>query len=86
MKERFEPQIDPWELMIEHNQRIQKLEAQVRQMAKNSEELARAINNCFELQAVNRQTIDQILENQRQSAGLMADILLKSSPSAQGNH
>lgn len=77
----LEPQIDPWELMVEHNQRIQRLEELIKQQAKNTEELARAINNCFEIQEVNRKTIDRVLKNQQLSAEMMAEIMINS----QGN-
>jgi hypothetical protein len=75
---KIEPQIDPWELMVEHNQRIQKLELLLQQQARNSEELAKAINNCFELQQVNQRTIDRLLTNQQLNAEIMAQVLLNT--------
>jgi hypothetical protein len=75
---KIEPQIDPWELMVEHNQRIQKLELLLQQQARNSEELAKAINSCFELQQVNQRTIDRLLTNQQLNAEIMAQVLLNT--------
>jgi GTP1/Obg family GTP-binding protein len=84
MKESFEPQIDPWELMIEHNQRIQRLEQQCQQQAATISEIVKAINNLNQLQEVHRRTVDKILDNQQQSALLMAQILTQSTSTATG--
>jgi TolA-binding protein len=86
MKEQFEPSVDPWELMIEHNQRIQRLEAQIKQLNSNINEMAKAINAFNEIQEINKRTIDRLLDNQQQSALLMAQILTQSTPTATGQH
>jgi uncharacterized coiled-coil protein SlyX len=84
MKESFEPSVDPWELMIEHNQRIQRLEQQCQQQAATITEIVKAINNLNQLQEVHRRTLDKVLDNQQQSALLIAEILRKSSTSITG--
>jgi TolA-binding protein len=86
MKEQFEPSVDPWELMIEHNQRIQRLEAQIKQLNSNINEMAKAVNAFNEIQEINKRTIDRLLDNQQQSALLMAQILTQSTPTATGQH
>lgn len=86
MKHEFEPQVDPWDLMVEHNQRIQRLESAVNQLNSNLSEVVKAINSFNEIQEVNRRTIDKLLENQQQSALLMAQILSGSPSTATGQH
>lgn len=76
---KFEPQIDPWELMVEHNQRIQALERQLQQQAKNIEEMAKAINNCFQLQEINQRTINKLLENEQQIMKILQTVLTDKS-------
>jgi hypothetical protein len=80
----IQPDIDPWDLMIEHNQRIQRLEAQIKQLNINMQEMVKAINTGRELQEINQRTIDKLLDNQQQSALLMAQILTQSTPTATG--
>lgn len=82
----IQPEIDPWELMIEHNQRIQRLEAQIKNINANIAEIVKAINIQRELQEVNQRTIDKTLENQQQTAALIAQILSSSVPLASGQH
>lgn len=82
----IQPEIDPWELMIEHNQRIQRLEQAVNQLNSNLSEVVKAVNAFNDVQAVNRRTIDRMLENQQQTASLIAQILSSSTPLATGQH
>jgi hypothetical protein len=86
MKHEFEPNVDPWDLMVEHNQRIQRLEQAIKQLNHNMQEIALAINGFNDIQQVNRNTIDKLLDNQQQSALLMAQILTNSTPTATGQH
>ena len=86
MKHEFEPSVDPWELMVEHNQRIQRLEQAVKQLNINVSEIVKAVNNFNEIQEINKRTIDRLLDNQQQSALLMAQILTQSTPTATGQH
>lgn len=86
MKEQFEPSIDPWELMVEHNQRIQRLEKLIQDIVKNQEEMAKSVNGLWHCYDIQKRTLDKLLENQASQAALTADILLRSTPSASGNH
>lgn len=85
MKE-FEPSVDPWDLLIEHNQRIQSLESQVKLLQTNEREIIKAITHQQELYDIQKRTLDRLLENQQTSTALLADILNRSTPSASGNH
>ena len=86
MKHEFEPSVDPWELMVEHNQRIQRLEQAVKQLNINVSEIVKAVNNFNDIQEVNRRTIERMLENQQQAMSLIAQIMQSSSSSAMGQH
>jgi len=93
MKHEFEPSIDPWELMVEHNQRIQRLEQQLQQLQLNVlnhkekiEQLISAVNTNTQLQQVNQDTLTKVLDNHRNLSSLVADMAVKSTPSAQGQH
>ena len=66
----IQPEIDPWELMVEHNQRIQRIEKQIQELQlvvqnhKNKiEQLISAVNTNTELQQINQDTMNKILEN-----------------------
>ena len=85
MKE-FEPSVDPWDLLIEHNQRIQSLESQIKLLQANEREIIKAITHQQELYDIQKRTLDRLLENQQTSTALLADILNRSTPSASGNH
>jgi len=76
---KIEPEIDPWDLMVEHNQRIQRLERQLQAQAKNIEEMAKAINNGFHLQEINQRTINKLLENEQHVMALIQSILVNKS-------
>lgn len=55
MKQMFEPSVDPWDLMVEHNQRIQRLEQQHQQLAQLGERLSEAnLMNVKSIEALSR--------------------------------
>lgn len=86
MNDNIKPSVDPWELLVDHNQRIQLLEQQVMLLHKSQKELAQALLQQQELYDLNKRTIDRVLDNQQKSAGLIADILNRSTPFSTGNH
>jgi thiamine biosynthesis lipoprotein ApbE len=93
MKEQFEPSVDPWELMIEHNQRIQRLEKQIQEVQNaiqnhkgKIEQLIQAVNTNSELQRLNQDTMNKLLDNHTALSGLVADMAIKSSASGMGQH
>lgn len=86
MNDEFKPSVDPWELLIEHNQRIQQLENQVKLLLGNQAEILRAIAHLHELYDVNKRTVDKILDAQQSATGLIADILNRSTASSTGQH
>lgn len=86
MNDEFKPSVDPWELLIEHNQRIQQLENQVKLLLGNQGEILRAIAHLHELYDVNKRTVDKILDNQQSATALLADILNRSTASSTGQH
>ena len=93
MKHEFEPNVDPWELMIEHNQRIQRIEKQVQDLQISIqnhkgkiEQLIQAVNTNSELQRLNQDTMNRLLDNHTALSGLVADIATKSSASGMGQH
>jgi Na+-translocating ferredoxin:NAD+ oxidoreductase RnfC subunit len=93
MKHEFEPSVDPWELMIEHNQRIQRIEKQVQDLQISIqnhkgkiEQLIQAVNTNSELQRLNQDTMNRLLDNHTALSGLVADIATKSSASGMGQH
>ena len=86
MNDDFKPSVDPWDLLIEHNQRIQQLEQQVKLLQTNEREIIKAITHAHELNDINKRTIDRLIDNQQAATALLADILNRSTPSASGNH
>lgn len=86
MNDDFKPSVDPWDLLIEHNQRIQQLESQVKLLQGNERELIKAVTHAHELNDINKRTIDRLIDNQQAATALLADILNRSTPSASGNH
>lgn len=86
MNENFKPSVDPWELLLEHNERIQRLEKKIELIQHNQHEIVKAVTHLQELYEVNKRTVDKILENQQASTGLIADILNRSTPFSSGNH
>lgn len=86
MNENIRPTVDPWELLVDHNQRIQLLEKKIELLEHNQQEFIRAITHSQELHDINRRTIDKILDSQRSQAALTFDILNRSTPSGTGNH
>jgi predicted component of type VI protein secretion system len=93
MKHEFEPSVDPWELMIEHNQRIQRIEKQVQELQSallnhrtKIDDLIQAVNTNTKLQAVNQDTMNRLLDNHTALSGLVADMAVKSSASGMGQH
>jgi thiamine biosynthesis lipoprotein ApbE len=93
MKEQFEPSVDPWELMIEHNQRIQRLEKQIQEVQSaiqnhrgKIEQLIQAVNTNSELQRLNQDTMTKLLDNHTALSGLVADMAVKSAASGMGQH
>ena len=86
MNDDFKPSVDPWDLLIEHNQRIQQLEQQVKLSQTNEREIIKAITHAHELNEINKRTIDRLIDNQQAGTALLADILNRSTPSASGNH
>ena len=93
MKEQFEPSVDPWELMIEHNQRIQRIEKQVQDLQISIqnhkgkiEQLIQAVNTNSELQRLNQDTMTKLLDNHTALSGLVADMAVKSAASGMGQH
>jgi hypothetical protein len=86
MNDNIRPSVDPWDLLIEHNKRIEQLEQQVKLLQGNEKELIRAITHQNELYNINKRTLDKLLENQVTSTALIADIMNRSTPSASGNH
>ncbi len=85
MNDDFKPSVDPWDLLIEHNQRIQQLEQQVKLLQTNEREIIKAITHAHELNEINKRTIDRLIDNQQAGTALLADILNRSTPSASGN-
>lgn len=86
MNDDLRPSVDPWDLLIEHNQRIQRLEQQVQLLNSNQGEILKAITHLHELYDVNKRTVDKVLENQQATATLIADIMIKASASSTGEH
>lgn len=86
MNDDIRPSVDPWDLLIEHNRRIQQLEQQVKLLQGNEKELIRAVTHAHELYDINKRTLDKLIENQQAGTALLADILNRSTPSASGNH
>ncbi len=86
MNDDFKPSVDPWDLLVEHNERIQKLESQVQLLFGNQAEILKAITHLHELQDINKRTVDKILDNQQATSSLIADILIKSTPTSTGQH
>jgi thiamine biosynthesis lipoprotein ApbE len=93
MKEQFEPSVDPWELMIEHNQRIQRIERQIQELQSTIqnhrgkiEQLIQAVNTNSELQRLNQDTMTKLLDNHTALSGLVADMAVKSAASGMGQH
>ena len=93
MKEEFQPSVDPWELMIEHNQRIQRIEKHIQDLQSaiqnhrgKIEQLIQAVNTNSELQRLNQDTMNRLLENHTALSGLVADMAVKSSASGMGQH
>lgn len=93
MKHEFEPSVDPWDLMVEHNQRIQRLEKQIQEIQTaiqnhkgKIEQLIQAVNTNSELQRLNQDTMNRLLENHTALSGLVADMAVKSASSGMGQH
>jgi len=86
MNEDIKPTVDPWDLLIQHNQRIQQLEQQIKLLQGNEKELIKAVTHAHELYDINKRTLDKLIENQQACSALLADILNRSTPSASGNH
>ena len=93
MKEQFEPSVDPWELMIEHNQRIQRLEKQIQEVQSviqnhrgKIEQLIQAVNTNSELQRLNQDTMTKLLDNHTALSSLVADMAVKTAASGMGQH
>lgn len=86
MNDDIKPTVDPWELLVQHNQRIQQLEAQVQLLRGNEREMIKAVTHVHELYDINKRTLDKLIENQQACSSLLADVLNRSTPSASGNH
>jgi len=93
MNDDIKPTVDPWELLVQHNQRIQQLETQVQELQSallnhriKIDDLIQAVNTNTKLQAVNQDTMNRLLENHTALSGLVADMAVRSTPSATGNH
>ena len=93
MNDDIKPTVDPWELLVQHNQRIQQLEQQVQELQSallnhriKIDDLIQAVNTNTKLQAVNQDTMNRLLENHTALSGLVADMAVRSTPSATGNH
>ena len=86
MNDDIKPTVDPWELLVQHNQRIQQLEAQVQLLRGNEREMIKAVTHVHELYDINKRTLDKLIENQQACSALLADVLNRSTPSATGNH
>ena len=93
MKHEFEPNVDPWDLMVEHNQRIQRIEKQVQDLQISIqnhkgkiEQLIQAVNTNSELQRLNQDTMTKLLDNHTALSSLVADMAVKSAASGMGQH
>lgn len=86
MNDDIRPSVDPWDLLIEHNKRIQQLEQQIKLLQGNERELIKAVTHAHELYDINKRTLDKLLENQVTSTALIADIMNRSTPYSSGNH
>jgi hypothetical protein len=86
MNDDIRPSVDPWDLLIEHNKRIQQLEQQIKLLQGNERELIKAVTHAHELYDINKRTLDKLIENQQACSALLADVLNRSTPSASGNH
>lgn len=86
MTDRLEPQVDPWQLMIEHNQRIQQLERALRNHRDKIEDLISTINAVNAVADQQQKTIMKLLEIQQQQALSFGELLNKSTPTATGQH
>lgn len=89
----IQPDVDPWDLMIEHNQRIQRLEKQIHELQLNVinhrdkiEQLISAVNTNTQLQQINQDTLTKVLDNHTALSGLVADMAVKSTSSGMGQH
>lgn len=72
--EQFKPSVDPWDLMIEHNQRIQNLENHVKQLAQLCEQLSNANLQNVRTQSLNTQSIDALTRAHQENLRLVMDI------------
>lgn len=86
MNEDMRPTVDPWELLLEHTQRIQQLEQQVHMLTINQGELIKAVAQAHALYDVNKRTLDQLILNQQACSSLLADVLNTSTRSSSGCH
>ena len=73
MKQMFEPSVDPWDLMVEHNQRIQALEKQLIVMGRLIDELSK--NN-----ESNAKSVSLLAQAHEQNLQLYLDIAGRLQP------
>ena len=74
MREMFEPSVDPWDLMIEHNKRIQNLEKVIQEIARTQTKMAQDASGIAELVEINTQSIAVLNRTNEQSLRLVMDI------------
>lgn len=85
MKQIFEPSVDPWDLLVEHNQRIQRLEAHVGQLAQLVEQLTQQNLQNIKTANMNTQTITTLTRAHEENLRLVLDLAGKLN-TAQGDH
>lgn len=74
MRNEWRSQVDPWELMVEHNQRIQHLERRVQELADLVQRLSEAHVTTTRTQSQNTQTIQNLARSHEQSLQLYLDL------------
>ena len=70
----FKPQVDPWDLMVEHNKRIQILEKHVSDLARLCEQLSNANLQNVRSHGLNTQSIDALTRAHEENLRLVMDL------------
>ncbi len=70
----FKPTVDPWDLMIEHNKRIQQLEKHVADLARLCDQLSNANLQNVRVQGLNTQSIDALTRAHEENLRLVLDL------------
>lgn len=86
MNDDLRPDVDPWDLMVDHNVRIQKLEHALINHRDKIEELIVKVNCLDGIVEQHQKTILKLLDLQQQAQSSYLDLLNRTTPNSSGNH